>query len=657
MGVLGLVVVVAMAAPLQAAPPAPQRPAPPTAVKATPPPTSSGLAAFETAWQRVRDGQPDQVDPPALQRLPIYPYLVAARLSRDLTGPDAAGADVQIAAFLRAHAGYPVTRRLAVNWLRSLAQRHDWPTFLAHYDASRADADLRCRWFEARIATGDTTGLAPLVGKAYLTARNLDACNAAFAWLAQQGQLPASVVARRAQLALAARNVALARRLAKRLPAAQAARIDAWAALVADPVAALPKAVAHRTPAITVDALRAGFSRLVRRNVDAALKLYPQLLEVYGLHGADAEPFTRLLALGLAWSRQPQALHYFEQLQVKSSDTLALEWRVRAALWAGDWQGVHDWIIAFPAALRSDEKWQYWLARADSKLGEPDAARMLYAPLADGSGYYALLASWRLDRGYTPTPRPLIDHPAVQVALAAWPGLVRAHELFQVGLPSLAGVEWTTALANATRAQRLQAVRLAYGWGWYEQAVATAARQGVFSAYDLLYPRPFAQAVGAAASANQLPRDWIYAVTRQESLFNARAVSSSGALGLMQLMPATARAVVRRHQLAVPTTRAALFVPHNNLQLGATYLRGLLNREGGAFIVALAGYNAGYNAAERWLPAKPLAADIWIENIPYTETRRYIKRILWHVAVFGWEASGKPQNISPLLAPVGGAAA
>ncbi|HEX7381989.1 MAG TPA: transglycosylase SLT domain-containing protein [Nevskiaceae bacterium] len=618
---------------------------------------ANGIAAFQAAWQRVTNGQPDLPDPPALKQLAIYPYLVAARLSRDLTGPDAAEADSAIATFLARHAGQPVTRRLTTSWLRSLAARKDWPAFLLHYDAARADDALRCDRLEALIATHQTTGLVAKVTDAYLVGRDQPACAPAFAWLKAQGQLPDSLIARRAQLALEAGNGGFASALAAQLPPAQAAPIDRWADLLGDPAHALQQAVAQPEVAIPTAALEAGFSRLVRSDVDLAASLYPQLVAARKLDPDQARAFTRLLALGLAWDRRPEALQYFAKLGDTVDDPLTAQWRVRAALWAGDWQRVHDWIAAMPAALRGTDQWRYWEARSDTELGDQPGADAIYRGLASGNGYYAALAAWRMKQGFVPSASPLVDAPQLRAALAAQPGVIRAHELYEVDLSSLASVEWQVALAGVPSDERLQGIRLAYDWGWYAQAVATASGQGIFSAYELLYPLPYMNAVAAAAASSGLPKDWIYAVTRQESLYDPRAVSRSGALGLMQLLPSTAQATARRIGVALPDPSSGLFDPALNLELGAAHLGELVDLDDQRLIVALAGYNAGRRAAQRWLPATPRPADVWIENIPYNETRRYVRAILWHIVVFGWRETGQPQSLAALLQPVSAAEA
>jgi soluble lytic murein transglycosylase len=95
-----------------------------------------------------------------------------------------------------------------------------------------------------------------------------------------------------------------------------------------------------------------------------------------------------------------------------------------------------------------------------------------------------------------------------------------------------------------------------------------------------------------------------------------------------------------------------LLDPAINLRLGAAHLRSLVDHFDGQTVVALAAYNAGRLAAQRWLPEEPLAADIWVENIPYNETREYVQRVLWHSVVFGWLGAGAAPPHETWLEPV-----
>jgi soluble lytic murein transglycosylase len=146
-----------------------------------------------------------------------------------------------------------------------------------------------------------------------------------------------------------------------------------------------------------------------------------------------------------------------------------------------------------------------------------------------------------------------------------------------------------------------------------------------------------------AAQLSGLPATLIYGVIRQESLYERDTVSPADARGLTQLTLETARRTARKWMLPAPTA-TALFEPAVNVVLGAAHLKDMLDRFDGQLLLALAGYNAGPNAVQRWLPAGEMDPDIWLENIPYNETRTYVLRILWHNVVFGWLEDQKPQD-------------
>jgi len=164
----------------------------------------------------------------------------------------------------------------------------------------------------------------------------------------------------------------------------------------------------------------------------------------------------------------------------------------------------------------------------------------------------------------------------------------------------------------------------------------------------LRYPRPYAAEVAAASKQTEVPGDWIFGIMRQESLFRKDAVSRADARGLMQMQPATALAVAHRWHL-MPPTRQSLFDPTVAIPLGAIYVRELLGKYGGQLDQTLAAYNAGPMAVARWLPPTSMDADIWIENIPYTETRGYIQHILEHIVAFAAMRGATPPRLAALL--------
>jgi soluble lytic murein transglycosylase len=303
------------------------------------------------------------------------------------------------------------------------------------------------------------------------------------------------------------------------------------------------------------------------------------------------------------------------------------------------------------AANRATARWRYWAARVAARDGQEQAARQLYESILQEDNFYSAMAAARLRRPVSPNVQPLPAAPAVLAGLEALPPFVRARELLLAGMDDSARAEWRVGYDSLAPAHRTQAIHLAARWGWFEQAIAVATGEKVFNDYVLLYPRPYDAHVAAAAERAELPAALIYGVIRQESLYQHDALSSAGARGLMQLNLDTARRTARQWRLPAPSA-TSLFEPAVNVPLGAAHLKDLLERFDGQLPLALAGYNAGPNAARRWLPTAATDPDIWIENIPYNETRAYVQRILWHTVVFGWLHDGKAQDTRDWLQPV-----
>jgi soluble lytic murein transglycosylase len=605
---------------------------------------------------------PATADADALRGYVLYPYLQAARWQRQLQlltpampalGDGSLPLDQDIATFLAAQGPAPVTRQLRSAWLASLADRKVWPTFLEHFDPARDEGGaLPCQALEARISLGRTTGLVEDLTRVWLTGKALpDACDAALEWWKSRGGPGEELVVRRAGLALEAGDASLARYLARTLPAGRAAPLLQWAALIERPASEIPALIAAPERVVESAALQDGWLRYARADAERAAATFPAWLAARKLDARAASPYALAVALASAWSRLPPALEFFAQVHADDFDERAHEWHVRAALWAGNWARVASAIAAMPEPLRAQPRWQYWAARASERLGDFARARAGYAAVIPTDNWYAALASARLDRKATPTLQPLVLADAELARLEAEPGLLRARELVACRMEAEAGIEWRAAVDVMPPVRQALAVGLASRWGWHHQAIASAARQRIFNDYVLLYPRPFDFDVGAASRRTGLRTEFIYAIIRQESLYRADAGSSAGALGLMQLLPETARLTARRAGLPVPT-RAQLLQPATNIALGSAYLAGLVERFDGETALAAAAYNAGPNAARRWLPAEPLELDVWTENIPFNETRTYVQRVAWHALVFDWLATREPRDVSALLRSV-----
>jgi len=612
---------------------------------------------FVAAMQRVRLNLPDTPDPPALVAYAIHDYLIAARYRRDLLDKPDDALDAAIDAFLQARAGLPVTHGLRRDWLQSLARRRRWDLFLPR-SVDVTDAVLACDRLEGRLATGNTEGLGTAaLARWSLPQRQPTECNDVFAWLQQRNFITPALAESKARAALAADNPRLAREAAADVPVAQSAALLQWSDLLEAPKSALTVLATHPALPVEPEALAAGFEKLAHTDSAAALILLPQLLARQDVTPAAQVRLQRAAALGAAYGRDPRAMSLFDGLPADAIDGQVEEWRVRAALWAGDYEKALGWIEHMPASLAAQPRWRYWRARAIAATQGAEAAAPLFNEIANLRDYYGYLAADRLHQGYHLNVRPSPDDLKVQAAMAAQAGMIRAHELFACDMADDAVSEWNTALGTAEPAVKVQAAHLAARWGWYAESISMLAQAGEWDDVRLRYPRPYPDAVAAASALANVPADWILGVMRQESLYRRDAVSRADARGLMQMLPATAAAVARRWHLP-PPHNDGLFDPSVAVPLGAAYLRELLHRYDGRLDLSLAAYNAGPASVSRWLPPKSMDTDVWIENIPYGETRSYVQHILEHIVAFAAVRDAEPPRLdalTPLVEPAASA--
>lgn len=282
----------------------------------------------------------------------------------------------------------------------------------------------------------------------------------------------------------------------------------------------------------------------------------------------------------------------------------------------------------------------YWQGRTAEKLGDGKAAKQVYRQLVNGAeeSYYQALAMRRLEQfGMSvevsrPSQDVVVSEPDPPMRAELTFHLSRARELAVLSLHQLAVTEIDEMRRRARPAEHLRALimREYFNNQAYSQSLALAQQlPDSRSDRDLYrYPLAYWKAIQQKTLERGIDPYLVLALIRQESLFNARARSPAAAFGLMQLIVPTAVRVAEQIGLAAPT-RENLFEPELNLTLGTQYLKDLLERYSNNWFKAIAAYNAGEAAVDRW-EREIVTDDIeeFVERIPYVETRGYVKRVL-----------------------------
>lgn len=244
-----------------------------------------------------------------------------------------------------------------------------------------------------------------------------------------------------------------------------------------------------------------------------------------------------------------------------------------------------------------------------------------------------------LDQSYT------FEHQAVDVSedqllnLESSPGMQRTFELFTLDQPIRARREWRSAIKNFSQTELHIAAKLAQKWGWYNMSIQAMIKAKSWNDLDLRFPTAYLHHFTAASRSADIPVDWSLAISRQESAFRPDVRSGAGATGLMQLLYGTAKATAKREGFNL-NGKSDLIKPQVNIQLGTAYLGQMLRRFDYNRIIASAAYNAGPTRVRRWVD-KSMPVDIWIESIPYKETRSYVKNILMFSAIYNQKMNKK----------------
>jgi soluble lytic murein transglycosylase len=615
-------------------------------------------AEFKLAWVAAEKGDIRTLAPylETLKDYPLYPYLRYAYLDATLdTQPDGV-----VEQFLDENQDLPMDDVLREHWLLALNKRAEWSKVLAYYRDETSPA-MRCVAVSAHFLKQDEPDhdawktAAQRLWLSPSTPREV--CKPLFDYLDAHGLITGDMLRRRVELSLQAHDTATVMALLPSLSEPDRAWALSWIAMTADPAHVLDGIqVPQDEPYLEM--LLSGVRQVARTEPLRAEHLWSELSKHYRFPHDDARDMRTLLAMQQAWHLMPDARSTLKHLH-EAVDPEVKEWRLRLALRAGDWHEVlHDIEIQGDAA--DEPEWRYWRARALEALGRESDARWLYSQLAKNPDYYGFLAADRLGAPYRIVQHASEPDEQVIQQLGERPGIVRARELVQVGLYPLAEAEWDSATRELSTPARCQAALLAGRWGWHGRAIPALASGGCWQDLALIYPLAFTDTLAPETERLNLDLSWVYGLIRTESVFRPNAVSSVGAQGLMQLMPATGRDVATRLGLAVDAN-GALLDPDTNLAIGGMYLHEVLQHFEGSETLATAAYDAGTAKVEDWLPeAGTLPMDVWIDTIPYTETRNYVHRVMGHTVIFDWRLNGTPTRLSARLGTAvdgGGAAA
>lgn len=566
-------------------------------------------------------------------------------------------------------ARYPETYqedRLRNDWLLLAGKRRDWAAFVQEYPNFRMQDDRQVRCYAAawqvvnkgRGTIDDTVYVRDVLAQQQALG---DGCLLAVDRLYQSGQVSDDMLWQAARLAVESGRFEQARDLVTQMDASWGLQVGQFQHRAGDWLAA------HRPPQNAVEQELALLALLAigREVPEDAANL---MLQGWQTRLNDAQRDWAWAGLGkrAALRLQDQAAFYFGQVRHDSRlhDDL-LVWKVRSALRHGQWSQVHDGIQAMQPETRQEPVWAYWKARAWLEMTEDarerERARLMLQEVAGGNGFYAKLAREDLGQDIVLPTAPAAPSNDKTRQISQHPGLLRAFKAFDMGLHSEGAREWNYWAAlhqpGGMDDDWLHAAsQLACARQVWDRCINTSELIRSLDDFGQRFPTPHRDAVLRQARQAGVDPAFVYGLMRQESRFVPTARSQAGASGMMQIMPATARETARKIGLQ-GFSAAQINELDTNLLLGMSYLRFALEDFDASLPLAAAAYNAGPGRPRSWRQGPLLEGAIWVENIPFVETRNYVKQVLSNTVDYALVLNaGQPQSLKARLGNIGPAA-
>ncbi|ENC6420049.1 TPA: transglycosylase SLT domain-containing protein [Aeromonas veronii] len=559
-----------------------------------------------------------------LTHYPLLPYLDYYQLA---FRPGAADYN-DVIRFIRQHGDTPQSNRLERSYLTYLAQSQQWSQFLRFYPAKPSSTDLLCMHYQALYYTGKPKEALQGAGKIWMSGQSRpDACSPLFQLWQASGQRTQEKIWQRMTLAFEAENPNLIRHLGATLGSGLQSYGDQMVTLFEQPAKAMNPAYFSSNP-YSRKLLSLGLTRYANQEPESVLRQLALFRSRFGLTQAEVKPVERAIARRLLLDRSIAQRSWVDSTVKKLADPDITELRARLAIWEQDWRGLSGWVKMMPMARQKEDRWRYWMARSLEVQGQQKPARDLYLETANLRGFYGFMAAQRTGVPYRIKNQSVKHVPDWRTASQRWPFLLRVRELLSMNEIAAARSEWIHNMDRNPVAQRIEFGHIALNQGWHELAILASIRAEAWDALDLRFPLPLKRTFSQMAQERTMNTSLLYAISRQESALYPLAQSPVGARGLMQLMPATAKETAGK--LGVPyRNEQQLFDPTMNIRLGSAYLKRLLDVYDGNRILAAAAYNAGPGRVKRWREQsdnKPM--DVWVESIPYKETRNYVQNVL-----------------------------
>lgn len=548
----------------------------------------------------------------------------------------------------------PLPRKLKYKWLMHLGAQKNWSTLLKHYQPNEfRSTELTCYAVQAKHHLAPSESNIEHAKQIWASEITLSsACRPLDKILRHQKRITGSMVWQKVRLAMQKGQTKQAKKIARDLSKQDRKALNYWINVFKNPHLATQKMPSYLSPVIREAIFMQGIQRLAYSKPEAALQSLNARQKQYGISEREYTKLQKNISLRFAYRYHPKAQEYLSQIAQANKDTTTLNWELRVAIRESNWVQFLDLYELLSNEEQQQNRWQYWKARALFQLNQTEASNRIFETLAEQRDFYGFLAADKLDLPYQFNAQTTQEHDLKQL-IERYPQLKVIQELVSIQWFTSVKREWYYLLQHLPKQDYEAVAQFMANVNQHNLAIQTVSKVKQWDQLALRFPMPYKTPVMKAADSNTIDPAWVYGVMRRESAFSPVANSPVGAVGLMQLMPQTARYIGRKLGLK-KQQYTRLTQPESNIKLGSAYLSYLDDKYNGNRILATAAYNAGPNRVDQWIPKdRVLAADQWVDTIPFTETRNYVKAVLEYTTIFQSLMDNKYDRLQQFMKPIG----
>jgi soluble lytic murein transglycosylase len=568
---------------------------------------------------------------PGLRDYPLYPYLEYRQITDSLKTEPA----VTVKQFVQKYPTLPVARSLTSRYVNELARREDWRGLLAFSPEEPRGIEAQCNYYYAKWNTGQAQQAWQGAKTLWLTGKSRpNACDKLFSAWRSSGQQSPEAYLERIRLAMKAGDTGLVTYLAREMPSDYQTISSAIIDLANNPNNVLTFARSVSPTNFTRQMAAAAFDRVARQDAENARLMIPSLAQAQKLDAAQQQELKESVAWRMMGNDVTDEQSRWRDSVIMSSDsTSLLERRVRMALGTGDRRGLNTWLARLPMDAKAKDEWRYWQADLLLDRGRDDEAKEILHSLMKERGFYPMVAAQRLGEDY----KLRIDKaPSVNSTLVQGAEMARVRELMYWGLDNTARGEWANLVSSRTASEQAGLARYALERGWWDLSVQATIAGKLWNHLEERFPLAWQSTFERYTRGKGITNSYAMAIARQESAWNPKVRSPVGATGLMQLMPATASHTVKMNGIPGYSGSSQLLDPETNIQIGTSYLEYVYQQFGNNRIFSSAAYNAGPGRVKTWRgnSGGRINAVAFVESIPFSETRGYVKNVLAYDAYY-----------------------